>query len=124
MFMTQFDRIFDFGRNYSNLYGGKSYPNFIVNETKEAFEITAMVPGYSKDELNVDVVVEDGYEYLVIKGDVKEENKFQKSFTKMYSLPENIKKEKIEAKYENGVLTVVINKKEKDKPKELKIKIK
>ncbi len=59
---------------------------------------------------------------LTISAERKEEGKtFSKreftygSFKRSFSLPETVKEEKIKAKYENGILRLVLPKKEQEK---------
>ena len=55
----------------------------------------------------------------------KEGDYFERSFGKFertISLPKDIKDDNVEAKYENGVLTVTIEKQAKAQPKLIKIK--
>jgi len=45
------------------------------------------------------------------------------SFTRSFMLPENINKESVQAKYDNGVLYLTLQKKEPEKPKEFNVEI-
>ena len=95
-------------------------PAINVKETEHAFIVEVAAAGMTKDDFMVQI---DDDNDLVItmekKEDNQEENKEARylrrefSFTKFRQtmiLPENVNKEKIEAKVENGVLTVNLQK--------------
>jgi len=108
-------------------------PDFNVFETDKEFVIEAAVPGLEKKNFNIDV--NDNLLTISSEIEVKEEkdveNKSEKyhyrgfqygSFKKTYSLPKNVDKERIEAKYKNGILTLEIPKDEEIKlSKQIKI---
>lgn len=115
-----------FNENLEN--GNASFnPRTDIAETEKAFEIEVAVPGFDKKDFNIDL--NDGL--LTISG----ERKFKKekneknfysiqteygSFKKSFQLPDNIMSEKIEAAYENGILSLTIP---KDDTKKLVSKI-
>jgi len=86
-------------------------PAVNIVEHKDYYQVSMAVPGVKKDDINIDV---DG-NLLTISSE-KEENKEEKekqytrkeynysSFSRSFTLPEEINVEKIEAKYEDGVL--------------------
>ncbi len=92
------------------------------------YHLTADVPGMSKD--NISITVDNGYISLSGK---KEESKEEKeadyymketrygSFSRSFRLPSEVDEEKIEASYKDGVLTVVIPKKEEAKAKKIEV---
>ena len=94
-------------------------PAVNIEELKDHYAILLAVPGMKKDDFKIDV---DG-NLLTISSE-KEENIEEKdkrftrreysysSFSRTFTLPEEIVKDKIEAKYENGVLTVALPRKE------------
>ena len=82
------------------------------------------------DAKNIDITMDDGV--LVIKGERNSESKEERegykrvervrgSFYRRFSLPDNANAEKISAKNDNGVLTVVIPKQEKAQPKRIPV---
>jgi len=103
-------------------------PAINVKETELAYEVEVAAAGMTKDDFSVHI---DDENDLVItmekKNENKEENKearyLRREFTfakfrQTMVLPENVNKEKIEAKVEHGVLTVHLPKfTEKDLPK-------
>jgi HSP20 family protein len=88
-------------------------PAVNITEEKDEYKVSLAVPGMKKDDFKIDV---DG-NMLTISSE-KEESKEEKdkkftrkeynysSFSRTFTLPEEINKEKIEARYEEGVLKV------------------
>jgi HSP20 family protein len=99
-----------------------SVPAVNVHEDKDNFILSVAAPGLKKSDFNIDV---DG-NLLTISSE-KEENKEEKdarytrkeynysSFSRTFTIPEEVKQDKIEAEYENGVLKVTLPKKEEAK---------
>ncbi len=109
-------------------------PAVNIREDDEAFIVEVAAPGLDKKdfsvELNEDLLIisshkETEEEKKVNERILKKEFSYQ-SFTRTFHLPEEgIDREKITAKYENGILTIVIPKVEEKKvkpSKEIKIK--
>lgn len=117
------DRFFDNFFNESLKNGANSFnPRTDIAETDKAFEIEIAVPGFNKKDFNIDL--NDGL--LTISGERKfEKERSEKnfysiqteygSFKKSFQLPDNINSEKIEASYENGILSLAIPKDESKK---------
>lgn len=90
-----------------------------VEETPEGYKISLAAPGYQKSEIEISL---DKFK-LTVKGskqkntDIKYTTKeFDfSSFERAFYLPENIEIDKIEAKSENGILSIFIPKAE-EKP--------
>ena len=109
-----------------------AYPKVDVIDEDTQVTINAEVPGLSKDQ--VSVTLDDGV--LQIKGEKKEEiNDTTKryvhrelkhsSFCRSFSIGENIDKESVDAKFENGVLSVTLKKTvptPKPEPKRIEVK--
>lgn len=99
-------------------------PAVDIVEKDNAFEITADLPGF--DEKNVEVKLSNGS--LTIKGEKREEKEEKKkdyylherhfgSFERSFRVPDGVDSDKIEAKFNKGVLTVTLPKKpEAQKP--------
>ncbi|MGE0425743.1 MAG: Hsp20/alpha crystallin family protein [Reyranellaceae bacterium] len=95
-----------------------------IAEKDSAYEVTADLPGF--DEKDIEVKVENGS--LCIKGERKSEKEEKKkdyhlterefgSFQRRFALPPGVDTDKIDAKLNKGVLTVVLPKKpEAQKP--------
>jgi len=101
-----------------------------IIENKDEFIIELLVPGIQKNDLSIDV--EDNLLTIKYQSDNQSKSKevnyikfgFKKgAFNKEFRLPENIHYSKISASFENGILSVVLPKKEVVKATN-KIKIK
>jgi HSP20 family protein len=105
-------------------------PRIDVTETEDTLLLTAELPGLeSKD---VEVMLTD--DVLSITGEKKKEKeekdethhfieRFEGSFKRSFRLPVEIQSEKVEAKFDKGVLKITLPKKETAKKKEIKIKV-
>lgn len=94
-------------------------PAVNVTEKVDAYELSVGAPGLKKDDFNIDV---EG-NMLTISCE-KEENKEEKdskytrteysysSFSRSFTLPNEVMQDKIEASYQDGVLHVKLPKKE------------
>ncbi len=104
-------------------------PYVDISEDSKAVFVQVELPGIKKDDVKVNV---DEDNILVIKGEkkpvIKENATIHKTestygeFERRFVLPDDIDKDKIEAKYENGLLEISIMKKAKPEPKEVEIK--
>lgn len=119
-FSNLLDRFFN--ESFSNYSGElKSFnPQVDIAEDKTSFELSVAVPGMKKSDFKIDMT--DGR--ITISGERKLENeKSEKNFhsvetqygafSRSFYLPDNVKEDKIEASYEDGILKVVIPKDEK-----------
>ncbi|MEZ2415576.1 Hsp20/alpha crystallin family protein [Muriicola sp. E247] len=115
-----------------NFWNGRSgEPALNIREEDRHFEIELAAPGFEKKDF--DVSIENGY--LTIKAEkedteeTKKENYTRKefsynSFERSLLLPENVLEDKIKAKYNDGILSFKVLKKEeakKLKPKKVEI---
>jgi len=116
--------------NFSNT--NTTIPAINVMEDDDKYEIEVAAPGLKKDDFKVKLE----NNLLTISSESKNENseddwKYSRkefsyqSFQRSFNLPEgHIMSEKISAKYENGILIIVLPKREEVKPlppKEIKI---
>jgi HSP20 family protein len=110
-------RFFDLDDDFFDNETGVPPANIV--ETNKEFKLDLSVPGMKKDDFTVDV--EDGV--LTISSEKEEEqNESDKnyrrrefsysSFSRTFSLPENVDENKINAKYDNGMLQITIPKNE------------
>jgi HSP20 family protein len=111
--------------------GGSQYsfvPKVDIVENEKAFEIHVAVPGMNKDDFKIDL----NDNILTISGErkftkEKKENNFHSietsygTFSRSFSLPENVDPAKISAAYANGILELNVP---KDEKKTLKTTIK
>lgn len=103
--------------------------NVFYQADDKAVEIEMALAGYKREEIKIEV---DGNR-LVVKGEpIKTEEKtgkyFKKkinklSFTRAYELPDAYDLEKIDASYEDGILSIHVPAKKKVEPKIKKISI-
>jgi HSP20 family protein len=94
-------------------------PSTNIVEDKDSYKVFIAAPGLKKSDFNIDVECN----MLTISSE-KEENKEDKdtwftrkeynysSFKRSFTLPDEIKRDNIEALYEDGVLKLVLPKKE------------
>ncbi len=106
----------------------RSVPSVNIAENKDQFEIELAAPGYVKDDIKVKI--ED--EMLTISSEKKNESENSDSacirrefsfstFKRSFTIPETIDRESISATMENGILKVVLPKKEIKKEGEKEI---
>ncbi len=132
-FRTQFDRLFDnFHRSLSERPDRltASYPVVDIKETKDEYVLTAEVPGLAKDEISIRFADNT----LTIKGEKKEEKQQEGdcyhcserqygSFQRSFSFDAPIENNKITATSKDGILQIILPKKEESKPKEISISV-
>jgi len=122
---------FDLEPLWSRVTAWERVPAVDVIEKDHAYEITAELPGM--DESNIDVTVAD--ETLIIKGEKKQEKEEKQkdyyvserhygSFQRSFRLPSGVDKDKIEAVFKNGVLTLTLPKSAEAQQPEKKIAVK
>lgn len=131
---TEFDRLFDdlSLRNFepSPLWKGRAgLPALEMQESDQEYRLMAELPGMTADDVEIDV--SDGL--LTISGEKKEQRDEKDKgfmftersygrFERRVQLPASADEDKIEAKFENGVLTITIGKDEKaEKRKRIEI---
>ncbi|HEX5026157.1 MAG TPA: Hsp20/alpha crystallin family protein [Agriterribacter sp.] len=86
-------------------------PAVNITEQKDGYQVSLAVPGMKKDDFKIAV---DGNMLTISseKEERSEDKKFTRreysysSFSRSFTLPEEISKDKIEAKYEDGVLEI------------------
>lgn len=118
----------DFFRRDLHAGYGKARIAVNVKETKEAFHLEVVAPGFKREDFSISI--EDNY--LKIQGKVEDsktennENTTEKysvkeyhkaSFEKAYKLSNEVDAERINAKYESGILDIEIPKKSKEETK-------
>jgi len=127
--MSEF--INDFEKGFSFEMGGFN-PRVDITEDDNSLFVHAELPGMAKENVKISVS-ED--RMLTIKGEKKrvekkEDKNYVRServwgeFSRSFLMPEYIDIEKIDAKFDNGVLELVMPKIEPPKPKEINVEIK
>ncbi len=109
--------------------GGGFIPIVDIAEDSKAVYFHVELPGIKKEDVKVNV---DEDNVLIIKGEKKplipkdttvhRNETSSGEFERRFILPDDLDKDKIEAKYENGLLDITIMKEEKPEPKEVEIK--
>lgn len=115
----------DFFSNFFDEDSKGSVPAVNIFETKDDFRIEVAAPGYKKDEFKIDL----DRNVLTISSEREEKKEDEdkkllrceynyRSFSRAFTLPQSANLDKVDAKHENGVLTVIIQKREdaKEKP--------
>jgi len=129
----EIDRMFD--RFSSDIFDEEASKTMLpvvdIVERENDYNIKIELPGVDKKDVKITIQ----NDILTIKGEKKQESEkkgenyhrvercygsFQRSFT----LPTSVASDKIDASYENGVLTLRIPKLEEAKPKEIEVNVK
>lgn len=126
-FDNMLDTMFNDGWNGSLIRNNNLSVDIIEKENE--FELTADLPGFEKKEINLSI--QDKVLSLIANhkssSDSKESYRLRernsKSFNRSFTLPENVIEEKMNAKFKNGSLKVILPKAERIEPEIKKIKI-
>lgn len=128
MFPSTWNDLFndDFFGSQNLVKSNFTIPSVNIKETPESYSLELAVPGKKKEDFNIQL----DHDLLTISSEDKsestEENKKENytrreykysSFSRSFTLPEAADGEKIVANYKDGVLNVVISKKEEAKIK-------
>lgn len=119
--------LFDWStRNFSNT--NTTLPSVNIREDENGFEVDMAAPGFEKKDFKIELL----NNLLTISSEKKVETETKEgqqftrqefsyqSFSRSFTLPNTVEGEKIQAKYENGILKVAIPKREEAKPKPVK----
>lgn len=121
----------DFPSLFSTDINAVPMPKVNIKETADAFILEMAVPGFKRSDFQIEL---DNVE-LSISTEMREENESNQenytrrefgytSFKRAFTLPETVDDDKINANYEDGILSILLPKKEEAKQKPLrKIKI-
>lgn len=123
------DRMWNKGLMNADFWNGKTVePALNIKETDDHFEIELAAPGFSKKDFNV--TIEDGCLNISAEKKETEEKKEEaytrrefnyEAFERSLMLPESVKEEEIKAKYNDGILSFKVMKKEEAKKKPPKV---
>jgi HSP20 family protein len=133
---NEMNRLFDsslvrWGDKDRGLLEGAWSPAVDIFDSKDNVMVKADIPGMTKDEIELSVYGVT----LLIKGRKKQEKesedkgyvrteRFYGAFNRAVRLPAAVDASKVDAKYKNGVLELILPKKEESKAKQIKIDIK
>lgn len=104
-------------------------PAFDISETEKEYVISGEIPGI--DPKDLEVTLTEGI--LSIKGEKKQESEEKKedyhrierhygSFQRNFRVPENIKRDQLDANYKDGVLRLTLPKTEQSEVKKIEVK--
>lgn len=121
-----------FGEDWLNskFYSENWLPAINVIDNENNYEIEVAAPGLKKEDFNVDVA--NGILTISGKSEKEKEEKNKNytrkefnfnSFSNAFTLPENVDAEKINARYDNGVLHLTLNKKVKEAPAKKQVSV-
>ena len=108
---------FDFGSDFFTPRLGVTVPSVNIRETAREFMFEVAAPGLERKDFDLEIenhVLRISVEKEESKED-KENGYFRKeytynSFSRSFMLPDNIREADVDAKYENGVLKVIVPK--------------
>ena len=98
---------------------GVTVPSANIAETDKEFTIDLAAPGLTRKDFKV----ESDNHILTVSAEKRDEKEDEaegysrreysyNSFSRSFTLPENVKEDKIDAKYQDGVLKIIVPKKE------------
>jgi HSP20 family protein len=123
----------DFFRPWNQLFGSSllnrrqmSMPAVNIDENKDSYILSIAAPGLKKSDFDIDIegnTISIGCEKEETTEDkdsrhVSKEYNYS-SFCRSFTLPENVSRDKIDARYEDGVLKLTLPKKEEAKKADL-----
>ncbi|MDZ4727173.1 MAG: Hsp20/alpha crystallin family protein [Leptospira sp.] len=106
----------------------RSFPPINVFTREDEALVSALVPGM--DIENIDISVKDNIltihgkknaEELAEGTEIHRREIYSGNFTRSVELPFRVNQEKVTAKYTNGVLNILLPRREEDKPKKINI---
>ncbi len=108
----------------SNFNTGITLPKVNIKETPDDFLVEMAVPGLKKSDLHIyiDNLVLSISSETTEENEQKEENYTRRefgysAFKRTFTLPESVDEEKINANYKEGILSILLPKKEEAKQK-------
>ncbi|MBY4710966.1 Hsp20/alpha crystallin family protein [Burkholderia cepacia] len=135
---SEFDRLQQqmaqrFGGFPSSIRAGRlgAFPQINIGATDESIEIVAFAPGINATEL--DVSIDKGL--LTISGERKStqpdtgsetrtyaQERFAGAFRRVIELPDTADPDKVQARYENGCLSISVGRRESSRPRAITIR--
>ena len=132
-FKKEMDRLWSqfFGEASSNeISGGVWLPAMDISEDDDSLIVEAELPGMDAEDIDVNL----SGDLLTIKGKHKKERKKEGknyhltechvgSFQRSFRLPASVQSDKIDAKFEKGILRITMQKTEEAKEKQIRVKV-
>jgi len=117
-------------RSWPGTEAGIIVPNVEMYNRKDEIVVRAEVPGLKKEDIDL-TIAEDS---LILKGemrkeeDIKDESYYTReinygSLARTISLPVAVQSEKAKAFFKDGILEIVLPKKEEARPREIKVEV-
>jgi HSP20 family protein len=108
--------------------GGTWYPASDVRETENEFIVRAELPGVAREDVRINLTNNT----LSLRGEKKQETEEKKGnwhhvertygrFERTFTLPTDVAADRIKARYQDGVLEIVVPKAEAARPREIPI---
>ncbi|MFO7878815.1 MAG: Hsp20/alpha crystallin family protein [Bacteroidales bacterium] len=108
-----------FMKDFENMEERTFQPAINVKETGKDYQVEVSAPGFEKKDFDIDVdnhrlII--SYEHKDEKEEKSDDEKYYRrefgmsSFTRTFELPEDAKEDDIQAKYDKGILLIVIPK--------------
>ena len=106
------------------------YPACDVFEDKDAIKIVAEVPGVTPEDVKISLenqtLTVRGEKRQVAEEKTERVHRYERSygaFERTFVLPSSVDSERIEASYQNGILTVSVPKAERARPREIPVNV-
>lgn len=104
-------------------------PDFELKETKDSYIVRADVPGVKEDDIDISVtgtrVTINGKRESERREEGEQYHLYERSFgsfSRAFTMPDDVDLDRIDAKCENGVLTLAVPKKAESQPKKISLK--
>lgn len=133
---NRIDRVFNemlrdaWGAPLSEPVAGRNWaPAVDIKESDEALTLTAEIPGFDKDQ--VEITLENNTLTLAGERKFEQESKGETyhriersygSFSRSFTLPATVKTDKVDARFEGGLLTITLPKVEESRPRKIAIR--
>ena len=105
-------------------------PAIDVEETEDAYILTADLPGMKKEDISIsvqdDVVTIRGERWREDKEDKENYHRVERqvgTFERSFTVHEGFDGEKVDAHYENGVLKITLPKREERRPRQVDVRV-
>lgn len=126
----QLERLFNSGTPSASGPGTSWIPPVDIHESEDSYTLIADLPGMKREDISVNIV-EDR---VTLKGTRKREERHEEkgyrryeraegTFERSFRIHRGVDATKVEATFENGVLTVKLPKPEETKPKQIEVKV-
>jgi HSP20 family protein len=126
----QIDSVFGTGTGYSSIraVAAGTYPAVNVGSSADRVDVYVFATGL--DPNNLDIQLQQNLLTIAGKRELQRQDngiyylreRFNGEFRRVLSLPEDVDSEKVEATYRDGVLHIIVQRREAVKPRQIEIK--